>query len=42
MIFFHKNDSRPRSISLRGLAVFWVWVMGGGSFFVHLLALFGL
>ena len=22
---------------LRGLAVFWVWVMGGGSFFVHLL-----
>ena len=29
--------ARPRSISLRGLAVFWVWVMGGGSFFVHLL-----
>lgn len=31
--------ARPWSISLRGLAVFWVWVMGGGSFFVRLLAL---
>ena len=40
MIFFSiKNDSRPRSISLRGLAVFQVWAMGGGSFFVRLLAL---
>jgi len=29
--------ARPWSISLRGLAVFWVWVMGGGSFFVRLL-----
>ena len=29
-------------MSLRGLAVFGVWVMGGGSFFVRLLALFGL
>ena len=46
MIFSIKNDSRPWSISLRGLAVFQVWVMGGGSFFVRLwhrlLALFGL
>ena len=31
--------ARPRSISLRGLAAFWVWVMGGGSFFVRLLGL---
>lgn len=37
MIFSIKNDSRPWSIPLRGLAVFQVWVMGGGSFFVRLL-----
>ena len=34
--------ARLWSISLRGLAVFQVWVMGEGNFFVRLLALFGL
>ncbi len=32
----------PGAYRSGALLFFWVWVMGGGSFFVRLLALFGL
>ena len=42
MIFSIKNDSKAPEHIAPGPCCFLVWVMGGGSFFVRLLALFGL